>query len=773
MNTVLKITRTELRNLFYSPVAWFLTIAFFVQSAVFYLASLAPIAKAQDLMLSNSPKFKDFGIPMTQVIFLSQDGIFNSALQNLFLYVPLLTMGLISREVNSGTIKLLYSSPVRVRQIVMGKYLAIVAYNLLLVSIIAIFMVTGAFNIHAVDYGLLLSALLGFFLLICAYTAIGLFMSSLTTYQIVSAIGSFIVVFVLSRIGGFWQRIDFVRDLTYFLSITGRTNKMVQGLITTKDVIYFVLITYMFVAFTLFKLKGDRESKPWFGKAVRYLLVIVSVLVMGYVSSRPTLVGYWDTTAGNDNTIHERTQAIIRSLGKDPLEVTLYTNILGLGAQYGFPENRNAYLSSLWERYTRFKPDIQFKYVYYYDVDDSAYYKTFPGKTLKQIEETIAGGYDFNPSLFEGPEQIRKAIDPVAENMRVVMQLSYKGRTTFLRTYNDAEFWPNEQETAAALDRLILDSIPKVYYVSGDLERNIHKTGEREYSLHSIEKLARMSLINLGFDADTVSLENREVPADARILVLADPKTTLRPATMERLQRYIRQGGNMYILGEPGKQAVLNPLLRQLGVQLADGTLVEPSANEMPHMLRPYLTPAFLNFAQEQDLFSAKTTGDTIKWLMEGATGLSYTSGGSPDSAFSIKPLMMSAAGRSWLKLGPLVTDSADVVYNQKEGDIQGSFPTALALNRPVGGREQRIVVCGDADFMSTVREGGAFVGRAIFCWLDDGKFPLYMPKPKPRDARLNVKPPAVAVMKIVYIWVLPAVLLAMGTILLIRRKRK
>ena len=206
MKMIFKIAKTELRNLFYSPVAWLLTIAFMVQCAVFYTNPLYSGAKWQDVLLRNTPAFKNWGPKsMTTNIFLNPDGILNNVLQNLFLFVPLLSMGLISREINNGTIKLLYSSPVKVRGIVLGKYFAIMLYNLLLLLILGIFMVSAAFNIKSVDYGLLLSASLGFYLLVCAYSAIGLFMSSLTIYQIVSAIGSFVTIFILSRIGGLWQ----------------------------------------------------------------------------------------------------------------------------------------------------------------------------------------------------------------------------------------------------------------------------------------------------------------------------------------------------------------------------------------------------------------------------------------------------------------------------------------------------------------------------------------------------------------------------------------
>lgn len=774
MKMIFKVTKTELRNLFYSPVAWFLLIAFLVQCAVFYTNMIYGIAKYQDMMIRNNPNFKDFSpLTFTSTIFLDSDGIFKNALQNLFLYVPLLTMGLISREINNGTIKLLYSSPVKVREIVLGKYLAIMLYNLLLVLILGIFMVTGAFNIRAVDYGMLLSAALGFYLLLCAFTAIGLFMSSLSTYQIVSAIGSFILIFCLGRVGELWQKYEFVRDLTYFLSMTGRTGKMLIGLITTKDVIYYIVIVYMFLGFTLLKLKGGQESRPWYVKARRYVLVIASALLVGYISSRPAVTGYWDTTAGKSNTIHKRTQQLIRDLGKDSLEVTLYSNLLGGGVFYGLPEQRNNYLTWMWEKYVRFRPDIRFKYVDYYDydpvMDDSAMNKFFPGKTIQQMARETAKLQDVKLSRYKSPEEIRSIIDLKPEHLRMVMQLKYKGKTTFLRTFDDATFWPNEELVAAGLKRLLQPQVPKVLYVTGNLERNIHKKGEREYRIHTIDKSSRLSLINLGFDVDTISLDTHDIPSDITELVLADPKTELSAVTLGKIRRYIEGGGNMLICGEPGKQEILNPLLQQLGIQLMPGILVQPTKDEMPHIVAPYFTKTGLDLAEEFMLLSAKTTGDTLGWFMPGVAALSGTS----TSPFTMKPLLMTEGQKTWVKMGRLVTDSAEVVYNPQEGDIKGSFTTAMALTREVRGKEQRIIVCGDADYMSNLRSGGDYTARAMYSWLDENKFPIYLPHPKLMDNKLFITEAGAEVLKIAYVWVLPSLVFLMGTILLIRRKRK
>jgi ABC-2 type transport system permease protein len=774
MKMISKIAKTELRNLFYSPVAWFLAIAFMVQCAWFYTHSLQYMSRWQDVLIRNTPKFKGFGpVSLTTNVFLNGDGIFSHALENLFLFVPLLCMGLISREINNGTIKLLYSSPVKLREIVLGKFLAIMLYNLLLLGIMGIFMVCGAFNIQSVDYGMLLSASLGFYLLVCAYSAIGLFMSSLTTYQIVSAIGSFVLIFVLTRIGGLWQKIDFVRDLTWFLSLSGRTDKMLKGMITTRDIIYFVLIVYMFLSFTLFKLKGTRETKPWYIKARGYVVVIAASLLIGYISSRPVYTIYWDTTAAKSNTIHPRTQAVIKELGKEPLEVTLYTNLLGAGVAQGLPEHRNRFLAEVWDNYLPFKPDIKFNYVYYYDydrsIDGGALLRSLPKKSTKQMAEQMAEGYDENFSRFQSPAEMHKTINLLPERYRLIMQLNYKGRTTFLRTFDDNLFWPKEMQMAAAFKRLAKARLPKILYVTGDLERSVYKKGEREYNMHSLAKENRFSLINLGFDADTIALNKTNIPSNVTALVLADPKTNLSDTAIARIKRYIDNGGNMLILGEPGKAQVLNPLLQQLGVQLMEGTLVQPSKDEMPHMVTPYVTTVAGNLAEEMPLLLMKKTGDTLKALMPGATALAYAKEG----PFTVNPLLKTIDEGTWLKAGRLVTDSVPPVYNAKEGDLKGSFTTALALTRQINNRQQRIVVCSDADFMSTLRSGESYLGRAFYSWLSEGAFPIYTPRDDPKDNQLIITSGGAKALQVVFVWVVPALTLLFGSILLIRRKRK
>lgn len=779
MKLILKIAQNEIRNLFYSPVAWFLGVAFWILCAFYYTKMVCQFANFQEIGFEHRPDFEGFGISLTESILL-RGSLFNGVMNNLYLFLPLLTMGLISREINNGTIKLLYSSPLKPMHIVLGKYLAIVFYSLVLLGLLSIFLIAALFTIVHVDGGIVLSALLALFLLICAYSAIGIFMSSLSTYQIVSAVATFLIIFVLSNIGALWQEYDFVRELTYFLSAEGRTVRMLRGLITTGDVIYFLLIIGMFLSFTLFRVKGAMESKSWTRKMMQYLSVFAVVLFVGYITSRPAMMGYWDVTRDDVNTIHANTQQIIKDFDKkNPLKVTLYVNLLGGGIQQGgLPENRKYYEMSLWEPYVRFKPDIDFEYVYYYDVleGDSSFYKMYPNKTLKEIAEIEAKAKRVDVKRFISPAEIRKQIDLQPENKRLVMQLEYQGRKTFLRTFDDGPFWPDQMNVSAAFKRLQQSELPKILFSSGNLERSIYKTGEREHRYYTQDISNRYGLINLGFDSDSINLDQRDIPLGTTALVVADPKTELSALKQERILKFIERGGNVVFLGEPSKQTMLNPLLVSLGVHYDRGTLVEVTPNETPDMVRPILTRQGLDlsdqFVLERARLAAGKEIGQLDLLMKGAMAVNIDS---VNRSFkTMRILETNPERQAYNKIGRLVTDSVPPAFAPNEGDTRiNSYTTLIGLSRKEADKEQRILIGGDADFLSTLRRGGGVFSLALFSWLDNNRLPVYVVNKPPLDVLLTISNTTAETQRIVLIYIVPIFIALLGAILLIRRKRK
>jgi ABC-2 type transport system permease protein len=776
MKTILRIAKLELSTLFYSPIAWFLLIVFLFQCGMAYTGGIENFVTYQEL----GGQYLQYLTFLTLKIFGPPFGMFPTIIGKLYLYLPLLTMGLMSREISSGTIKLLYSSPIRIREIIFGKFLAMMVYNLLLIVILAIFAISGILNIKGADCTLLLSGLLGIYLLLCAYSAIGLFMSCLTSYQVVAAISTLVLLAALSYIGTVWQDIDFVRDLTYFLSISGRAENMLGGLISTKDVLYFAVIIYIFLGLSIYKLQAGRESKPALIKAGRYVLIVVSALAIGYITSLPGIIGYLDATATKTRTLTPNTQKIIRETGDEPLEVTSYINLLDQRYWYGLPSQRNQDMAR-WESYLRFKPRIRFRYVYFYDsVETKWLYKAYHGLTLQGIAEKYSKTFKVDLTDFKTPGEIRKIIDLRPEQNRYVMQLRYKGKTTFLRLFDDPMVFPSETETSAALKRLMV-KLPKIAFLQGQLERSANKMGDRDYKMLTSQISFRYALVNQGFDVESILLSDGdtssggkggEIPSDIAALVIADPKTDFDPRTLARIRQYIADGGNLLIAGEPGKQSVLNPLLQPLGVQLTGGELVEPSKEFAPDLVLPYMTDTAAAFSK----VLGQDSEDSLRVSMPGVVGLSYTHNG----PYDIQPLLMTDGKLSWNKKGRLVTDSADIIYSAADGDEKASIPTALRLTRKVNGKEQRIIVTGDADFLSnaelgrgSVRTANFHFNTALFGWFTYGQFPIDATRPKSRDTRLSLTGAGITRLKILFLGILPGLLLLLAAVLLIRRKKK
>jgi ABC-2 type transport system permease protein len=826
MRKILKIAKIELSILFYSPVAWLVLAIFMIQCGISFLSNLQQINTGLSLGYQTNP--------ITRSLFSGNSGLFTIMQGTLYLYLPILTMGLMSRETSSGSIKLLLSSPVKLTQIILGKYFAIIAYGLALIAILLMYGIIGSVFIKDVDLGLIFSGLVGLYLLICTYAAIGLFMSCLTTYQVVAAISTLAVFTIMRYVGTVGQEIDFVRDLTYFLSISGRTEKMIAGLITTKDVFYYLIIITSFLSLCVLRLKTERELKSWTTKAGRYVLLVCCALLLGYLTSRPVFTGYWDTTAGKALTITKNSQEITKQFDGE-LKVTTYANMLDQNLWPVLPKSRNTDLSRL-EEFKRFIPGMDVEYVYYYQkpVDTNyRYYKYNPNlkgiEDIEKIADKMSTNMGIDGDLFMSPAKINKLVNLEPEGYLLVRKLEYKGKSTFLRFYmGDYDPYASEAEVTAALKRLLIKA-PRVVFITGNNERGIDNRADRDYRQISSVKTRRKALVNQGFDVDTVNLNMQDIPADADVVVLADPTTLFNAAAQQKLTAYITKGGNMMVNGQPGRQQILNPILQQLGVQLKPGILVKPDKN---------LTPGFVNAqisAQAASIDSniARMQKGRGIITMQGAAAVENMASGS----FKIEPLLMSNAG-GWNKvfseddmskaskptfvkvpvkkvagmapsaitsspgavmvavpvsmgnyqppnhssvppkLGSIDLTTADLSFNAAGGDQKGVFPIAVTLTRAINGKQQRIVVSGDADFISNGElsrprsKYNEYYLQGLFRWLSNGTFPIDVTTPQAKDMDLKVSRGQITGLMWLCKGIIPALIAILGAIILFKRRR-
>lgn len=770
MKIILKIARAELRNLFYSPIAWLVLILFYFFAAIMFAMPAERYAIVQEVYLEEQPDWVGFAQSLCNLMI---NPIIDKMAEHIYLFIPLLTMGVINREISNGTIKLLYSSPVTTREIVLGKYLGLVLFNMRTLAITAVVMTIAYFNIRGAEFQWFFSVLLGFFLLINSFSAIGLFISCLTQYQIVAAVFTFAALFVLNNISAIWQQYDFFRDITYALSMNGKAAFMLRGLITSRDVIYFVLIIILFLGFALIRLNNTQQPQKWTVSFSKYAGLLIIVSLLGYISSRPGFVAYADVTSNKVNTLHPATQEVLAQLDGSPLTVTLYTNLLGRAGGAGLPQNRNDYIWNFWEPYLRFYPNTKFRYEYYYGVKpgDSALFRQYPGKTLKQIVDIQAEIYNIRPSIFKPFDEIKSQIDLSQEDMGLVMQVEYKGKKELLRAYKPPSIWPGQENVSGTLSRLLAPEDVVVNFVSGHYERSPLNASERDYAGHTSSKSSREALINKGVDVDTISL-SADIPSGTSLLVIADPRSAYTSEEQARVAKYIREGGNALVFAEPLKNFILQPMLESLGVHLDNGIIVSPNEHEMPHISTNPLTRAGNFMAREETMQvfqDYNIMGASVQ--NEGAGNISFKD----TNGFSIEPVIVQTADyKTWLERGTLVVDSAAPVFSAAEGDmLKEQYVVAVKLTRRINNKEQRIVVCYDSDFMALRRMMHNSLNLGFYSWGLYNQYPVYANYPMAFDRFLNIDSSFAIKQKLIMVYLAPAIMILGAIMLLVRRKRK
>ena len=176
---------------------------------------------------------------------------FNIAYWTLFFFIPALTMRLLSEENRMGTLELLLTKPLSNWQIVMGKFLA----SLILIAIALLLTFPYVITISSignVDAGQIFSGFLALLFFSAMYISIGLFTSSFTNNQIVSYLTAlFIGIFFQIIFGMLAQNAaGFIGQVLDYLSVSTHFESMTRGVLDTRDLIYFIGISFISLVLT-------------------------------------------------------------------------------------------------------------------------------------------------------------------------------------------------------------------------------------------------------------------------------------------------------------------------------------------------------------------------------------------------------------------------------------------------------------------------------------------------------------------------------------------
>jgi len=231
MSAALTVFKKELKGFFFSPIAYIVITMFLLLSGWFFFSTF---------FLYNQAELRTF---FTQ-------------LPLIFTFIiPAVTMRLFSEELNTGSFELLATLPVSGAGIVVGKFLAALAF----IALMLLPTLAYAFSVSLLgdlDFGPVIGGYCGALLLAGAYTGIGLLASSITRNQIIAFILGMALCLVLTI---FDRMLFFVPEsmlaVFAYLGSTAHFQNIARGIIDTRDLIYFLSLIFLALYGTAFVLQ--------------------------------------------------------------------------------------------------------------------------------------------------------------------------------------------------------------------------------------------------------------------------------------------------------------------------------------------------------------------------------------------------------------------------------------------------------------------------------------------------------------------------------------
>jgi ABC-type uncharacterized transport system involved in gliding motility auxiliary subunit len=465
------------------------------------------------------------------------------------------------------------------------------------------------------------------------------------------------------------------------------------------------------------------------------VLFIGLVVLIGWVSTR--YVWHADWTYGNRNSLTAASRKLVKTL-TGPVQMTVFA---------GKNQALRQPVKELIAKYRRYDQDIHLAFV--------------------------------NPEV--EPQRTRD-LGITREGELVI---NYQGRTEKVES-------PSETAVTNALERVARSSARSVVFLTGNGERN--PSGNANFDLGEFGKQLKQK----GFKLRTVNLaQTPSIPDNTAVLVIAGPQARLLPGEVKIIRKYVKQGGNLLWLGDPGARHGLKPLAKALGVSFARGTLVDPNSRLLG------LTDPTIVLVARYDSSSAITQNFNVATLFPQTTALNYKSHDDWQEDAFLKSLP-----RSWLETGKL---AGAVKFNPKQGDRKGPLTIGLTLTRTVkspqtaakGGKnklkakpakpakhsddsdkkadntkpkQQRVVVIGDGDFLSNSwlnASGNLNLGLNIFNWLSHQENYINVNIRKAPDLTLTLSSLESGLISIGFLFGLPALLLCSGFTVWLRRRRR
>jgi hypothetical protein len=365
--------------------------------------------------------------------------------------------------------------------------------------------------------------------------------------------------------------------------------------------------------------------------------------------------------------------------------------------------------------YQRYKPDIQLVFI-------------DPGK---EAEKARAAQIRFNGE----------------------MVIEYAGRSEHLTKIN-------EPIVTGTLLRLAHTPDQTVMYLDGHGERKLD--GIANFDLGS---LFGAKLKQNGYRLGSLNLAlAQEVPNNVSVLVITQPQLDLMSGEVDKLLRFVDRGGNLLWLVDAEPLHGLERLAEKLDLQLPPGIVIDPAAIEMNAPATWSLGATYPPHAITRDfnLTTAFPSARPLLWNENPAD--------SNDSTLWQHHVLVEAAARGWVSR---IVPKGKPVFD-KQRDTPGPVVIAMALQRNINNREQRIVVVGNGAFLSNSfagNGGNVDLGMNIVNWLAGEEHLITQQLHATKDSKLELSATQLRLISITFLLGLPLLLAGAG--IYIWRKRR
>jgi len=236
MNNIIHIYLKELRSYFNGPMAYIFLVIFSLVTGYFF---------------SNT--FFIFGQSDMRALFQIVPLVY-------LFFIPAITMGIISKEKNTGTMEVMCTLPIKDHEFVIGKYLAILTLLEVALFLTSVMFINLVFVGTNIDYGAIFTGYLGLFLAGAVYASMGLFASSLTDNQVVGfiiAIFFVLIFFLIDKLLIFMPHS--IAGTMQYLSIDYHLSNISKGVLDTRNLVYFFSMITLFIMLTVESL----NSRKW------------------------------------------------------------------------------------------------------------------------------------------------------------------------------------------------------------------------------------------------------------------------------------------------------------------------------------------------------------------------------------------------------------------------------------------------------------------------------------------------------------------------------